>query len=127
MAGPNDVTGSARETSASPRRGAASFNITLEDSVAGAPHPQRHGRSPKKMINNPIVYDKGNAFSQIYFDFEKGNFVRDYQLAFGVSGGNDFFGVPDTWENYSKITAFINRAYARGSRRQRKCFWQFWK
>ena len=79
------------------------------------------------VLIDDMLSKQGNAFSQFYFDFEKGSFVRDYQTAFGVSGGNDFFGVPDTWENFAKIATFIDRAWERWNRGQRKRPWEFWK
>ncbi len=58
-----------------------------------------------------MLSDAGNAFSIAYFDFERGRYIWDYQEAFSVGGGNEFFGVLDNWENYHKIRAFIDRAY----------------
>lgn len=74
-----------------------------------------------------MLSDRGNAFSTFYFEFEKGSFVADYQRTFGVSGGNDFFGVTDSWENYTKIKVLIDQAYERWSRKQDKRPWEFWK
>jgi hypothetical protein len=74
-----------------------------------------------------MLSERGNAFSKFYFDFEKGSFVADYQRAFGVSGGNDFFGVADSWENFEKIKRLIDEAYERWSRKQDKKLWEFWK
>lgn len=76
---------------------------------------------------NDMLNEEGNAFSQFYFDFQSGQFVADYQRAFSVSGGNDFFGVPDTWDNYAKIQEFVDRAYAKWKRSRDKKPWQFWK
>src|SRR5690349_20100576 len=52
---------------------------------------------------NDMLSERGNAFAASYFDFKNGNFISDYQRAFGVSGGNDFFGVSDPWGNYEII------------------------
>ncbi len=74
-----------------------------------------------------MLSDRGNAFSKFYFDFENGSFVEDYQRVFGVSGGNDFFGVADSWENYEKLKHVIDRAFEQWSRKQGKRPWQFWE
>jgi hypothetical protein len=60
-----------------------------------------------------MLSDEGNAFSQHYFDFQTGQFVGDYQRAFSVSGGNDFFGIEGTWKNYDKIKEFFDRGFAK--------------
>jgi hypothetical protein len=79
------------------------------------------------VLVDDMLSDRGNAFSKVYFDFEKGAFIADYQRAFGVSGGNDFFGVSDSWENYEKIKLLVDSAYERWTRKQGKKPWEFWK
>ena len=74
--------------------------------------PEIYSRCDGALVDD-MLSDDGNAFSQSYFDFEKGQFVGDYQRAFAVGGGNDFFGVEDTWENYGKIKEFFDRGYNR--------------
>ena len=39
--------------------------------------------------------DEGNAFAQAYFDFEKGNYLADYEAALGDSL-ETMYHVPDT-------------------------------
>jgi len=56
-----------------------------------------------------MLSDEGNAFSQFYFDFENGQYMRDY-----VPLADDFssvFEVIFNDENYSKIKPLIDKAY----------------
>ena len=106
---------------------AEDFSVELVDfrarKITG---PELFGRFDGALVDD-MLSSEGNAFSQHYFDFAKGEFVGDYQKAFSVSGGNDFFGVADTQENYEKIKTFIDRAYSKWKQAQNKKPWQFWK
>ncbi len=88
--------------------------------------PEIYSRCDGALVDD-MLNDDGNAFSQHYFDFQSGQFVDDYQRAFSVGGGNDFFGVEDTWENYDKIKAFFDRGFSKWNRSKNKKPWQFWK
>lgn len=88
--------------------------------------PEIYSRCDGALVDD-MLSEEGNAFSQHYFDFQTGQFVGDYQRAFSVSGGNDFFGVEDTWENYVKIKEFIDRGFSKWKRSRGKKPWQFWK
>jgi hypothetical protein len=107
------------------------FASELADDIAAFRERKLSGPKLFQRWDGVLVDDmlsgRGNAFSSVYFDFEKGSFVADYQRAFGVSGGNDFFGVADSWENYEKIKLIIDQAYERWSRKHGKKPWQFWK
>lgn len=46
--------------------------------------------------------DKGNAFTQAYFDFEKGKYPVDYEAAIG-GGLPELYHVKNTWENFDKL------------------------
>jgi hypothetical protein len=88
--------------------------------------PEIYSRCDGALVDD-MLSDEGNAFSQHYFNFEKGQFVADYMHAFSVSGGNDFFGVEDTWENFDRISQYFDRGYTKWKRTKDKKPWQFWK
>jgi hypothetical protein len=56
-----------------------------------------------------MLSDEGNAFSQFYFDFEKGQYIHDY----GILADDlwSIFSLRFNDENYSKIEPLIDRAY----------------
>ena len=57
------------------------------------------------------VNDEGNAFVRDYFDFEKGQYLSDYEstLAVGLPG---VYHVPDTWENFDRLKPVLDRRLA---------------
>lgn len=59
---------------------------------------------------NDMLNEEGNAFSQYYFDFERGQFLADYDE---LLGGDlpSIYHVEDTWENYNKLKARIDQRY----------------
>lgn len=57
-----------------------------------------------------MLNEEGNAFAQSYFDFEKGQFVSDYEELMSA-GLPSFFHVKDTWENYEKLKRRIDQRY----------------
>lgn len=61
-------------------------------------------------FDETMLTDDGNRFARYYFDFEKGNFVSDYQ-ALLASGLPSFFHVPDTWENYDRLARRIEQRF----------------
>ena len=57
------------------------------------------------------VNDEGNAFVRDYFDFEKGQYLGDYEstLAGGLPG---VYHVPDTWETFDRLKPVLDRRLA---------------
>ena len=55
--------------------------------------------------------EEGNAFAQMYFDFKKGAYLRDYE---GTLGGNvsDLYHVKDSWENFDRLKPVLDRRFA---------------
>ena len=56
-----------------------------------------------------MLSDEGNAFSQFYFDFEKGQYIRDYETL--ADDLWSIFSLRFNDENYSKIKPLIDKAY----------------
>ncbi len=50
--------------------------------------------------------DIGNSFAQDYFDFEKGQYLEDYENSVGI-GLETLYHVPDTWDTYSNLEPLI--------------------
>lgn len=68
----------------------------------------------------------GNAFSQAYFDFEKGRFLADYELTL-ASDFATLYHVPNTWENYEKLRRVLDQRLRAWRRSQGRKRWEFWK
>jgi hypothetical protein len=74
--------------------------------------------------------EEGNEFAQHYYVDEtgkRGAYFSDYKKVL-ASGLPSFWHVADTWDNYEKIAAVINRRYEEWKNpSRRKRWWQFWK
>jgi hypothetical protein len=74
--------------------------------------------------------EEGNAFAQHYYRDEagqRGPYFADYKQVL-AAGLPSFWHVADTWDNYEKIGAVINRRYEEWKNPGRKKrWWQFWK
>jgi hypothetical protein len=55
--------------------------------------------------------DIGNAFAQSYFDFQQGNYLKDYERLLG-SEVPTLYHVPDTWENFDRLKPALDRRFA---------------
>lgn len=69
------------------------------------------------IIDDSMLVEEGQAFAERYFDLlNEGDYLRDYQRVFGISGGapEDLYAVPDTWESYDQIAPLIDAAFATG-------------
>lgn len=54
--------------------------------------------------------DEGNAFTQFYFDFQKGKYLLDYEEAF-LDGLPSLYHVIDSWENFDKIRPILDQRF----------------
>lgn len=54
-----------------------------------------------------MLIKEGFNFSMVYFDFDKGHYIKDYEKTFDVSG-EAFFTIKDTWENYDKLKLILD-------------------
>lgn len=54
--------------------------------------------------------DTGILFSKYYYDLKKGNYFNDYDELLSKSFPSVFY-VKDTWENFDKISARIDKRY----------------
>lgn len=61
-------------------------------------------------LADDMLNPEGNAFSQYYFDFEKGQFLQDYNRLF-VSGLPSLYHVTESWGNYDQLKTIINDRY----------------
>jgi hypothetical protein len=72
---------------------------------------------------------EGNAFAEFYYSDaagQRGAYFEDYKKAL-AAGLPSFWHVADTWQNYDKLAAIIDRRYDAWKHRPRKRWWQFWK
>ncbi len=54
--------------------------------------------------------EEGNSFAKAYFDFDKGEYLGDYEATFSLSG-QDLYRVPDTWESFDRLAPLIRKRY----------------
>jgi hypothetical protein len=57
-----------------------------------------------------MLSDEGNAFAQAYFDFERGQYLKDYARVLQRTLPSEFH-VPYSEENYQAIRVVIDRRY----------------
>lgn len=55
--------------------------------------------------------EEGNRFAADYFEFEKGQYLADYESTLGERG-RDLYYVADTWENFDRLKPVLDRRYA---------------
>ena len=55
--------------------------------------------------------DEGNAFASSYFDFEKGQYLGDYEATL-TNGLPTLYHVLDTWENFDRLKPVVDTRYA---------------
>jgi hypothetical protein len=53
----------------------------------------------------------GNAFVADYFDFDKGEYLADYEATLG-EGLPDLYYVRDTWENFDRLRSVLDRRFS---------------
>ncbi|MDH5828927.1 hypothetical protein QFW80_00110 [Luteimonas sp. M1R5S18] len=62
-------------------------------------------------FTNEDLTDEGNAFTSWYFDFEKGQYLADYEATFGQSlpeGPNSLYYVTDSWDSFDKLRPVLD-------------------
>jgi hypothetical protein len=62
-------------------------------------------------FTNEDLNDEGNAFAAEYFDFQKGQYLSDYEKNLGVDLPS-LYHVADTWDNFEKIKPILDRRLA---------------
>lgn len=70
-----------------------------------------------------MMNEEGNQFSSHYFDFQTGQYLKDY-MGLLANGMKSAFAVVYSDENYERLKPYIDRAY-RAWKRPRP-WWQFW-
>ncbi len=55
--------------------------------------------------------DEGNAFTQAYFDFETGQYLKDYQLALDQQFSSIYL-IADTWKNFDTLKPILDARLA---------------
>jgi hypothetical protein len=73
-----------------------------------------------------MLSEEGNAFSQAYFDFDRGSFLRDYETLL-AEGLPSIYHVANTWENYERLRTRLDERLAAWRRGRERPAWQFWR
>jgi hypothetical protein len=55
--------------------------------------------------------DEGNAFTKVYFDFEVGQYLKDYEEIL-CAGLPTMYHVTDSWENYERLKPILDSRLA---------------
>jgi hypothetical protein len=63
------------------------------------------------VLMSTMLTPEGDAFTHAYFDFDRGGYLRDYEAALAI-GLPSVYHVADTWENYDRLAAIVDRRYA---------------
>jgi hypothetical protein len=75
------------------------------------------------VLLSTMLTDEGNAFAAAYFDFDHGGYLLDYEAGLGV-GLPSLYHVADTWENYDRLAAVVDRRYAAWQAAGRPSSWR---
>ncbi len=67
---------------------------------------------------------EGLEFSKYYY--ESNTYYGDYEAAL-VTAEPTLYHVQDTWENYDKLSAYIDSAFKKWRKSNNKKWWQFWR
>ncbi|BBF79486.1 hypothetical protein [Asticcacaulis excentricus] len=70
-----------------------------------------------------MMNDEGNAFASHYFDFQTGQYLRDYERAVAHDRPS-IFQVTFNDETYDRIKPYIEKAYSKW--KTPKAWWRFW-
>jgi len=62
-------------------------------------------------LTDDDLSEVGNQFTEVYFDFEKGRFVEDYEEVLAESL-ESLYHVPDTWESFDRLRPVIDKRFA---------------
>ena len=79
-----------------------------------------------RCLIDDMLSDEGNAFASEYFDFEKGQYLKDYSELLVKELPSEFH-VPYTWENQKVMSQRVSQRYLHWKNGKDKKSWQFWK
>ncbi len=72
------------------------------------------------------ISEPGNRFALHYFDFDKGQYLVDYETLL-AKGLPTMYHVEDTWENYKKLKIQLDKRHSEWkNQNNKKPFWKFW-
>lgn len=54
--------------------------------------------------------DDGNRYASSYFDFEKGQYLKDYEALLG-GDVEDLYSVEDTWANFDRLRPLLDQRF----------------
>ncbi len=72
------------------------------------------------VLTDDMLNEEGIAFAQVYFDFEKGKYLKDFGTLLARELPTEYH-VQDTWDNYDRLKPQIDKRFEawrkkRGSR-----------
>jgi hypothetical protein len=62
--------------------------------------------------------EEGNAFAEDYFDFDRGQYLADYQATLGADLP-DLYYVKDSWDNFDRLRPVLDRRFAEWKTKRR--------
>lgn len=75
-------------------------------------------------LTSAMFSKRGNEFAMYYFDFQKGNYIKDYRTTLQGSLPTELH-VSYSDDNYQQLKPLIDSAYSRWS--AAKSWWKIWK
>jgi hypothetical protein len=76
-------------------------------------------QSADGVFMDDMLNDEGLEFTQSYFDFEKGAFLKEYEKLLGAKLPT-MYHVKDSWENYDLLKPTIDKRFAEWRRKNGK-------
>ncbi|MCX6313604.1 MAG: hypothetical protein NTX08_02570 [Sphingobacteriales bacterium] len=72
------------------------------------------------------ISEEGNRFALAYFDFDKGQYLADYEKTL-LQGAPSIYHIADTWENFDKLKKVLNKRFFDSQNILiKKPFWKIW-
>jgi anaerobic magnesium-protoporphyrin IX monomethyl ester cyclase len=79
------------------------------------------------VLADDMLNDEGNAFSKYYFDFDKGQYLKDYENLFAAELPT-LYHVSDSWRNYDRLKEIIDLRYSEWKKsKKKKKLWDLFK
>ncbi|MFC3716177.1 hypothetical protein ACFONC_08440 [Luteimonas soli] len=72
-----------------------------------------------------MISDQGNEFAMAYFDYDRGQYLKDYQRTLVGNLPSEFHVVYSN-SNYAKLKRAIDCRYRQWSAKKGKPWWRFW-
>jgi hypothetical protein len=73
--------------------------------------PCQFYRTMDGKLTDEDLSDEGNAFTKVYFDFDVGQYLKDYEQTL-CAGLPTMYHVADSWESYDRLKPILDKRLA---------------